>query len=383
MKIIMIIDAWEPIVWWWQVHVKNICEKLIKNHNCDIDLFVRSLKWEDWTIYNKDEILLDWKLKIFRCGRPKKFFNLFERILSIFSIFFKIVKESKKNNYDLIHAHSFLWLFSWKISSIFLRIPVIATIHWANLMDKWEKSVYYYVEKFLCTKIKYDLVIAPNKNFLDYNNTNKNIKVIWNWINIKEFEEVKNNKNSNIFKILFVWRLEWTKWIDILIKSINKIDRSILDEKNLEVHLIWYWYNEKEYKELVKKYDLSKYIFFRWKISWKKLIEEYKSSDLFILPSRSEWFWIVILEAMISKTLVLSTKSWWPEDIIQNWINWLLIDKQNIDDLTKKIKNILLNWVDNKQLMLDNAYNTVVNNYTWDIIWEKIFTEYKKIREWL
>jgi glycosyltransferase involved in cell wall biosynthesis len=38
------------------------------------------------------------------------------------------------------------------------------------------------------------------------------------------------------------------------------------------------------------------------------LIREYKTSDLFILPSRTEGFGITIIEAMISKVPVIATR---------------------------------------------------------------------------
>lgn len=44
MRIAMIIDAWDPIVGGGQVHVRNLCKKLIERHGCEIDLFVRSLR---------------------------------------------------------------------------------------------------------------------------------------------------------------------------------------------------------------------------------------------------------------------------------------------------------------------------------------------------
>lgn len=379
MKIAMIIDAWEPIIGWWQVHVKNICEKLIENHNCSIDLFVRSLKWDDSKIYNQDELLLNWKLRIIRCGRPKYFFDFFERIVSIFSIFFRVLRENKDTKYDLIHAHTFLWLLSGKLASIFLNIPIIATIHWANLMDMWNKSFYYFVEKFLLTKLKYNTLISVWSSFLKYSNINKNIVIIWNGVNIGEFDNIKKEKDNNIYKILFVWRLEWTKWIDLLIESVNRIDKKLLDAKKVEFHLIWYWYQEPEYRKLSKKYNLEKYIKFRWKIFWTELLGEYKSSDLFILPSRTEGFWMTIIEAMASNLSVISTKCGWPEDIIENWKNWFLIEKENIEDLKNIIIDFITWKITNLDIINENWYNTVKNNYTWDIIWDKIYNEYKKI----
>jgi len=55
MKIAMLYDAWD-IVWWWRVHVENICKQLITNHNCTIDLFVRAIKTDLWEIKENDEL---------------------------------------------------------------------------------------------------------------------------------------------------------------------------------------------------------------------------------------------------------------------------------------------------------------------------------------
>lgn len=379
MKIAMIIDAWEPIVGWWQIHVKKLCEKLILNHDCEIDLFVRSLKSEVWEIFNKDENLLDWKLRIIRCWRSKLFFNFLERVLSIFSITRRVIIENRSRKYDLIHSHSFLWLLSWKIASIVLRLPIVWTIHWANLLDKWEKSFYYYVEKFLLTQIKYNLEITVWSSFLKYKNINKNLKVIGNWINIEEFENVEKIRNKDIYKILFVWRLEWTKWIDILINSINLINRELLDKKNVQIHLVWYWYQENEYKKLVKEFNLEKYIYFRWKIPRKEVVREFKASDLFVLPSRTEWFWITIIEAMAAKIPVIATRCWWPEDIIEIWTNWFLVQKENPQELARMIEKFI-NWeINNLDRIVENWYEKVVNNYTWDNIWEQTYNEYLKV----
>lgn len=377
MKIAMIMDAWDPIIWGGQVHVQNICEKLIINHNCSIDLFVRSLEWDDWKIYDKDEILLDGKLKIFRCWRPKQFFHFIERILSIFSIAFKIIHQNKK--YDLIHAHAFLWLLSWKIASSCLQIPIIATIHWANLLDKWEKNVFYFIEKFLLTQIKYDQMISVWSRFLEYKNINKNIIVIWNGVNLSSFDQTKKQGESNVYKILFVGRLEWTKWIDILIEAVKLLDREILEKNGVEFHLIWYWYQESDYKNLVRIYNLDKYIFFRWKITGDKLVREYRSSNVFVLPSRTEWFPITILEALASCLPVIATRCWWIEDIIFNWKNWFLIKKENVNELAKILTSFINGNILNLDKIIENGYKYTSEHYTWDLIAKKTMSCYIKL----
>jgi glycosyltransferase involved in cell wall biosynthesis len=83
---------------------------------------------------------------------------------------------------------------------------------------------------------------------------------------------------------------------------------------------------------------------------------------------------------MVSKIPVIATRCGWPEDIIENWKNWFLVDNKNSGQLKNIILKFLTWKVENLDIIKQNWYNTVVDNYTWDIITEKIFNEYKKIR---
>lgn len=160
-------------------------------------------------------------MRILRCGRPKPFFYLPERLFSIWSIVFRIVREHKTEKYSLIHAHAFLGLLAGRMASMFLQIPIVATVHGANLLDKGKKTLFYFVEKWLLTGIHYDTEITVGSSFLKYPNRNKNIIVIPNGINPEEFDAIKLLPRDDIFKILFVGRFEWTKGIDVLIEAVR------------------------------------------------------------------------------------------------------------------------------------------------------------------
>ena len=375
MKIAMFLDAWD-ILGWWRIHVENICKQLIENHDCTIDLFVRALKTDEWIIKKDNERLLDWKLHIIRCWRPKSFFNPFERLFSLFSMLFVFLRYNKKEKYDILHAHTYLPLLVGKIGSMITKTPLIVTVHGSQIMDMEKKSLAYYVQKILLTKIKYGLEICVGKNFLEYPNVNKVVN-IWNWVNMKDFQW-GHYVVHHIKKLLFVWRLEWTKGIDVLIDAMDYII-NVMHVKNIFLDVIGYWYDEKQYKDQTHNKKLDQHIIFHGKKVWKKIVEFYKHTDLMIVPSRAEWFGIIILEAMASGIPVIATKSGGPEDIIQDWVNWCLVPKDDYIALAKKMLEFIEGKIDNIQELVDNWYMTIQEKYTWEIIGDQIYKQYTSL----
>lgn len=379
MRIAMIIDAWDPIIGGWQVHVKNLVQKLVENHGCEIDIFVRAVQGDDGIIYDQDEVLLDGKIKVFRCGRARSFFYFPERILSIFSIVFRIIREHGKERYDLIHAHAFLGLLSGKIASLWLKLPIVATVHGANLLDHGKKTFFYYVEKWLLTGIWYTSEITVGSSFLRHQNINKDVVVIPNGINPEEFDAINLLPREDIYKVLFVGRLEWTKGIDVLIEAVKLLQewhQGLLDKNNVEFHLVGYGYQESDYQKMVERYGLGEYILFKGKKSGQELVREYKESKLFILPSRTEWFGITILEAMMADVPVIATRCWGPEDIIEDGVNWFLVEKENPGALAKVLEKHINKETWDMKRIISAAKVKTLSHYTWEIVSGKTYEKY-------
>jgi len=356
------------------MHVENICKQLILHHDCRIDLFVRALTTEEWIIKDKNELLWDWKLHIIRCWRPKPFFNTFERLFSLFSMLFAFLKYNKKEKYTLIHAHTYLPLLVGKVGAMITKIPLLVTVHGSQIMDMRKKNLAYYVQKVLLTKIKYGLEICVWKNFLDYPNVNTVVN-IGNWVNIDDFGWEHHKHHDHIKKLLFVGRLEWAKWVDVMIDAMDYIINTI-GIKDMLLDVVGYWYDEKKYKDQVLDKKLDAYILFDGKKVWKEVIEYYQHADLMIVPSRAEWFGIIILEAMASWIPVIATKSGGPEDIIQDWVNWYLVEKDNPMDLANKMLEFVEGKIGNIQGIINNGYETIQERYTWEIIGKQIYHQY-------
>jgi len=375
-KIAMLIDGWTPIFWWWQVHVKDLCEWLILQYNCNIDLFVRKLKDNKWKTFNNNEILLNGKFRIFRVWPSTKFFNIFWRLLSLISTTFYLWFLCYKEKYDIIHAHAYVSWLPAKIISILFNIPIIYSVHGSSNLDTWNKWLISSIEKWLLTWIRYDLEITDGTDFLKYTNINTNVICIPLWIDINHFISIKWLQKYKWNSFLRVGRFSWEKWIIYLIKWIWLIDNDILEKNNFRLNLVWDGEDKGKILNLIKKLWIEKYIKFKWKLFWKDLVEEYKKNKFFILPSLTEWFWLVVIEAMASWLVTIATKCWWPEDIIHDKENGFLIEKWS----TYSIKNIIeeMFMKNNKELniIIKNAETLVKEKFSKEKMVDNIYKEY-------
>ena len=392
MKIAMLIDGWQPVFGWWQVHVQELCKWLVRNHNCEVDLFVRKLKDDKWKKWTENEVLENWKWKIYRTWPTTKFFNIFWRILALINTTIQLYFKAKKEKYDIIHAHAYVSWLPAKIVGKLLKIPVVYTVHWVNQLDTDKWWFLKKIEKWLVSWIKYDCEISVWKEFLKYPNVNKNIKVIPNGVDIEKFDKIRVGcqddyqkikaddiwkfQDDNIvnlkwndcekydwFNFLWVGRFSWEKWDDYLIKWLSLVDKKLLKEKWFKLNLVGDGEDRKKIKKLVKQLNLEEFVNFKWKLFQDELIKEYKKNHIFILPSLSEWQPLTVLEAFASKIPVIATDVGDNKYFI-NKNNWFLIKSQDENEIKKIIENVLKFDKEKLSLLWENGYNLVKENYT-------------------
>ncbi|MEM4336802.1 MAG: glycosyltransferase family 4 protein [Candidatus Woesearchaeota archaeon] len=368
------IDGWVPVYGGGQNHVWEICKHLIKEHNCNIDLYVRSLKDDKGKVYSNNENHFNGKLKIIRVGPAFKFFNPLGRLLHILLTPFYI-----KGNYDIIHAHAYMSAFPAKITKFFKRIPLIFTVHGTGLEVMEELSscrlsakIKRFLEKLILLKMKYDLEITVSRDFLKYKNKNKVI-YIPNGVNIEKFDKVNVKKEKKNFKIIFVGRLCKQKGVIYLLKAMKKI---IKENKNIILHLVGDGEDKKELEEYTRKMGLENYVKFCGPLFGNELIKEYKSSHLFVLPSLYEGQSLTLLEAWASKLPVIVTSVGDNPYIVKDGLNGYLVKPRDSGSLSKKILFLL----SSKELNIlgENGYDYVKRNHSWGKIASDLFLQYQK-----
>ncbi len=373
MKIAMLTEWREPLVWWWQVYAKYLCDFLVRTYGCKIDVFTRAFIDDNWEkVVENKEYAPGWM--VYRIWPVWSFFSSLYRIASLFKTTIVLYKKAKQEKYDIIHAHALLaWLPAWIVGKM-LHIPVVYTVHGTMHMDVKKKWLFYYAEKFLVAYIPYDLEISVSHKVLDHNPRSKRVVIIYPGIDKAKY--LWTCPKYDGMNYLFVGRIDRQKWLSYLVKAIGNIDVSLLDNQKFHLNILGDGPDRKDIESLVDEVERRKYITFLWKTSFERIVQEYKSNQLFILPSLAEWQPVVVFEAFANKLPVIVTDVW-DNSYIINKDNGFLVPPWNIDELQKVIEKTLTMDIQDLEQMWMNWYTMTQERFWREIIVAQIYSEYK------
>lgn len=288
-------------------------------------------------------------------------------------IFNRFFKRFKTQNIDLIHAHTVFSngdiAYRMKMKTgipyivavrntdinLFFKYVFFLRKHGIKILKEAEKIIFLspkyeeefflrYVKKEEKENLKKKVIILPNgidnfwiKNQRIYNqNLRKKIRII----------QVGNiDKNKNIVTTIKVCKKLIRKGYDIELKVIGRL---YLSSKVLEENFI-------------------KYIPFCRK---DELLEYYRNSDIFLLPSKHETFGLVYAEALSQGLPIIYTRGQGFDGQIPDGEVGYSIAYNNVNEIVEKIEKILMNY---------EYYSTNTKKYLEKFNWEKISKEYIKI----
>lgn len=209
--------------------------------------------------------------------------------------------------------------------------------------------------------------------------TNNNLKE-WNLPNTQVIPNPlpfypKSSSQLTNKTVIAVGSHSYNKGYDRLIKIWKNINKSYPDWKleiygksNVKIDL----------KSLIQKNELENSITIFKPVT--NIYEKYLNASVFVLPSRSEGFGMVLIEAMACGLPVISFDCpSGPRDIIKNNIDGYLIKNDDLQEFEKKLLHLISNFESRIKLGL-NAKKNVVQYDDKNIaaIWNNLFTELTK-----
>lgn len=178
------------------------------------------------------------------------------------------------------------------------------------------------------------------------------------------------NKSYSKLKILYVGRLVEGKGLRFFIHALSKINHF-----DFSLTIIGDGAIKKDLIELVKNLNLYNKIKFKGFVNFsEKLLKEYSSHDVFVMPSFSEGLPQVIFEAMARGIIVVATNVGGIPGQIKNKVNGFLFDPGNENQLLNILNQIVSNKIN--QIEIRKNALLVSKKYTFEnqknLILEKI-----------
>ena len=305
-------------------------------------------------------------------------------------LFFKLID---KNKFDVVHVHSHLHISSniTCFSNIFKKRPIVLTSHGTVNYEGWKNIVNMLYNKTIAKWMlkSVDKIIALSSKHADILENlgadPSNITIIphgidLNQINLtrdtEKFKSLYELNDKNI--VLFVGGLIPRKGINYLIAAMKYVKSDsvlLIVGGELQGHPGV----KKALEQQVKELGLEKKVLFLGKLTEQELEQAYLAADLFVLPSLSEVFGLVILEAMSYGKCVIASNILGPSTIIQDNKNGILFEPKNSRELGEKIDYLLANDELRKNLGTA-ARKEIERNYSWDVTFNKILAVYEEVQ---
>tara|TARA_Y100000758_G_C16048626_1_gene420747 strand:- start:707 stop:1762 length:1056 start_codon:yes stop_codon:yes gene_type:complete len=314
-------------------------------------------------------------------------YPLFEYIPYEHNLTAKLVDVVLHEKLNLLHVHYAIPHASVALSakqilaSKGIDLPIITTLHGTDITllgkDKSFKSVIEFAinNSDAVTAVSQSL----KKETLSSFNINKEIQVVPNFIdsNLYKYKIDEDLRRSFVSKeeklIIHISNFRKVKRVQDVLKVFAKI-REKIPSKLL---LIGDGPERLEMEQLCRNLNLCESIRFIGKL---KAVEKILSvSDLFLLPSATESFGLVALEAMASKVPVISSNSGGLPEVNIDGKTGFLLDVKDVNAMAEKAIYLLKN----QELLEEFKQNAYVHAMGFDLpnilpLYEKIYEELSK-----
>ncbi len=282
--------------------------------------------------------------------------DLFLFIKALFLFFYMIFS----NRPSAIHAHmtyngSFWRKYLFFKISKFARIPFICHLHGSEFKVYVENSTVFRFKRIKEIVLHSDKFLVLSNGWKKYVDSTfgSDCFVLPNFIDLPKDVDVESSK---LKKIIFVGALIHRKGILDLIKAFARLRSDYCLEICGDGPL------RTDAEALTRELGLQSSINFHGWLDGPKKYSLYEQAEVFVLPSYNEGLPLVVLEAIASRCVVVSTDVGAIAEVVENGRTGFIFNPGDIDALVEHLKNIL-ERPDLIPRITENAYELYSRKY--------------------
>ena len=174
------------------------------------------------------------------------------------------------------------------------------------------------------------------------------------------------------FYVLYVARLDYRKGVLDLIKA-----SKMLKNSGINIFVAGDGPLRKHFEKEIRDNELD-HVKLLGHVSGQELVKLYQNAAIFVFPSLYEGLPTVLLEAMSCALPVIASDIPAHRDLIKNRDNGILVKPNTPKELVNEILK-LKNDEDLRYKLGKNARKTIEEQFTWDIITEKLEKLYNNV----
>ncbi|MGH9946536.1 MAG: glycosyltransferase [Pyrinomonadaceae bacterium] len=247
--------------------------------------------------------------------------------------------------FDLIHANFGYpdGVVAAKLAARY-NLPFIITEHasWIPWMDNYPKARRQAV--WAASRCSFHVAVSnfARQTIAHFTGESHKLLVVPNGVDVGIFKPLNKIERPNPNQILYVGFMRRIKGIDVLLQAMSRVIKQNPELKLVLVGGGVYRHSqahENELKEMAKKLGVEKNVEFVGIKTPGEVAQYMCESALLVLPSRTETFGAVLIEALACGTPVVATRCGGTEDIVNDKVG-KLVSKENPEELADAILEV-------------------------------------------
>lgn len=194
------------------------------------------------------------------------------------------------------------------------------------------------------------------------------------WLLHRNYKPPHNKKTHSEINLVYVGDFVKNKNIHVVVKAVEYLNK-------VGVNVLFTAIGKKDntmkgYQKYLFREE-AKWAFFKTMERFDKisLINFYKTCDIFIMPSLTETFGLVYVEALSQGLPIIYTKDQGIDGFYEEGYVGFHVDPHDIDDIAKKIIMIINNY----DTLTDNIRNLQLDTFDWNNIAKRYIDCYTSI----